>query len=138
MDINMDGVNIFGRTHDLTGAGAWKDQPGLAPSCAWPRTQGPRGAKPRPDARQADSSTGRDQFSFAKRGCPLRSISKAGIDFIGQPPGAGDGRKQDDYTAAPLPPSPRMRLDRELGPTRARWKTLCWTSNWASSWPTDR
>jgi Zn-dependent M28 family amino/carboxypeptidase len=93
-DINMDGLNVHGRTRDLTliGYGA-SDLDDYTRDAA--REQG---RVIRPDAEPEKGSFYRsDHFSFAKQGVPALDPD-LGIDFVGQP--AGYGQKViDDYTA---------------------------------------
>ena len=93
-DINMDGLNVHGRTKDLTliGYGA-SDLDDYTRDAA--REQG---RVIRPDAEPEKGSFYRsDHFSFAKQGVPALDPD-LGIDFVGQP--AGYGQKViDDYTA---------------------------------------
>jgi Zn-dependent M28 family amino/carboxypeptidase len=93
-NINMDGLNVHGRTKDLTliGYGA-SDLDDYTRDAA-----GEQGRVIRPDAEPEKGSFYRsDHFSFAKRGVPALDPD-LGIDFVGKP--AGYGQKViDDYTA---------------------------------------
>jgi hypothetical protein len=84
-NINIDGLNIFGKTHDVTMIGFGKSSlDGLIVALA--RTQG-RIVKPDqfPDRGSFYRS---DQFNLAKAGVPAAFFAE-GTDFIGRPPGWG-------------------------------------------------
>ena len=93
-DINMDGANIIGRTHDLqdisSGQTTLSDQLGAAAAR--------QGREVRPDAESEKGYFYRaDQFEFAKVGVPSL-YTGSGVEVLGQPPGYGQAKK-DDYTA---------------------------------------
>ncbi|MFY0569243.1 M20/M25/M40 family metallo-hydrolase [Archangium lansingense] len=89
-NINIDGLNIHGRTRDITVIGLGKSSLD-APLTALARAQG-RIVK-------ADQLPDRgffyrsDQFSFARLGIPASYFS-SGMDFIGRPPGWGKERRE--------------------------------------------
>ncbi|MBM7114956.1 M28 family metallopeptidase [Archangium primigenium] len=89
-NINMDGLNIHGRTRDVTVIGLGKSSLDK-PLTALVRAQG-RGVKPDqlPDRGFFYRS---DQFSFAKKGIPTVYFS-SGVDFIGRPAGWGKARRE--------------------------------------------
>ncbi|MEO8259028.1 MAG: M28 family metallopeptidase [Acidobacteriota bacterium] len=91
--INMDGLNVHGRTRDLTliGLGA-SDLDDYAIAAA-----GEQGRVIRPDAEPEKGFYYRsDHFNFAKEGVPALDPDE-GIDFVGQPADYGK-RLRDDYT----------------------------------------
>jgi len=92
-DVNMDGLNVHGRTRDLTliGFGA-SDLDDFASAAA-----GEQGRVIRPDPETEKGFYYRsDHFNFAKQGVPALDPDE-GVDFIGQP--ADYGKKvRDDYT----------------------------------------
>jgi Zn-dependent M28 family amino/carboxypeptidase len=93
-DINMDGLNVHGRTKDLTliGYGA-SDLDDYTRDAA-----GEQGRVIRPDPEPEKGSFYRsDHFSFAKQGVPALDPD-LGIDFVGKPEGYGQ-KIIDDYTA---------------------------------------
>jgi Zn-dependent M28 family amino/carboxypeptidase len=91
--INIDGMNQWGRTKDLTviGLGA-SDLDDYASAAA-----AEQGRTLRPDAEPEKGFYYRsDHFNFAKKGVPAFDPD-AGIDFIGKPEGYGK-QKRDEYT----------------------------------------
>jgi Zn-dependent M28 family amino/carboxypeptidase len=93
-DINMDGLNVHGRTKDLTliGYGA-SDLDDYTRDAA-----GEQGRVIRPDAEPEKGGFYRsDHFNFAVRGVPALDPD-AGVDFIGKPAGYGQ-KVRDDFTA---------------------------------------
>ncbi|HET6680703.1 MAG TPA: M28 family metallopeptidase [Gemmatimonadaceae bacterium] len=92
-DINMDGVNQWGRTRDLTvvGLGNSTLDDVLASVVA------PHDRVIKPDAEPEKGFFYRsDHFEFAKKGVPALYID-AGTDFIDKPAGYGQ-EKRDEYT----------------------------------------
>jgi len=109
-NINMDGLNVHGRTKDLTliGYGA-SDLDDYARDAA-----SEQGRVIRPDPEPEKGGFYRsDHFSFAKQGVPALDPD-LGIDFVGKP--ADYGRKiRDDYTAHDYhQPSDVVRPDWDL------------------------
>jgi Zn-dependent M28 family amino/carboxypeptidase len=92
--INMDGINIWGRTRDVTiiGLGA-SDLDNYAREAA--NEQG-RVLSPDPEPEKGFYYRS-DHFNFAKAGVPAL-FPDAGIDFIGRPPEYGR-QMRDEYTA---------------------------------------
>jgi Zn-dependent M28 family amino/carboxypeptidase len=91
--INMDGLNVHGRTKDLTliGLGA-SDLDEYAIDAA-----GEQGRVIRPDAEPEKGFYYRsDHFNFAKEGVPALD-PHGGMDFVGKPADFGK-RMRDDYT----------------------------------------
>jgi Zn-dependent M28 family amino/carboxypeptidase len=92
-NINMDGLNVHGRTKDLTliGYGA-SDLDDYTRDAA-----GEQGRMIRPDAEPEKGGFYRsDHFNFAKQGIPALDPD-GGIDFIGKPADYGQ-KVRDDYT----------------------------------------
>lgn len=93
-DINMDGLNQWGKTRDMTIIGLGNSTlDDVAASVA--RADG---RVLRPDAEPEKGFFYRsDHFEFAKQGVPALD-PEAGVDFIGKPQGYGM-RKRDEYTS---------------------------------------
>ncbi|MCX7170762.1 MAG: M20/M25/M40 family metallo-hydrolase [Proteobacteria bacterium] len=93
-DINMDGMNMWGRTRDLEIVGYGNselDDLVIEEAGAQGRVVGP-------DAYSEKGSFYRaDHFEFAKVGVPAL-YAKSGHEYIGRPPGYGKERS-DDYTS---------------------------------------
>jgi Zn-dependent M28 family amino/carboxypeptidase len=92
-DINMDVINLWGRTRDIVSVGLGNTTLDdlLAESA---RAQGRTiGGDPEPEKGTFYRS---DHFEFAKQGVPALN-AKAGIDYIGKPAGYGKA-KRDEYT----------------------------------------
>ncbi len=92
-NINIDGINPWGRTKDLTviGLGA-SDLDDYARDAA-----AEQGRVLRPDAEPEKGFYYRsDHFNFAKKGVPAFDPD-SGIDFLGKPPEYGK-QKRDEYT----------------------------------------
>jgi Zn-dependent M28 family amino/carboxypeptidase len=93
-EINMDGLNQYGRTKDVTvvGLGNSTLDDVLRQAAA------ERGRVLRPDAEPEKGFYYRsDHFNFAKEGVPALDPG-SGIDYIGKPAGWGM-KKRDEYTA---------------------------------------
>jgi Zn-dependent M28 family amino/carboxypeptidase len=93
-DINMDVINLWGRTRDIVSVGLGNttlDDALLEAAKGQGRTVG---GDPEPEKGSFYRS---DHFEFAKVGVPALN-AKAGIDFIGKPPGYGKA-KRDEYTS---------------------------------------
>jgi Zn-dependent M28 family amino/carboxypeptidase len=91
--INMDGLNVHGRTRDITviglGNSTLDDVLGQAAA--------ERGRRLRPDPEPEKGFYYRsDHFEFAKQGVPALD-PESGIDYIGKPPGWGM-KKREEYT----------------------------------------
>ena len=89
-DINIDGLNIHGRTRDVTVIGMGKS------SLDRPLTQlvQEQGRVVKADQLPDRGSFYRsDQFNFARHGIPSAYFS-SGMDFIGRPPGWGKERRE--------------------------------------------
>jgi Zn-dependent M28 family amino/carboxypeptidase len=93
-DINMDGVNVWGRTKDLTVVGMGQSTlDDLAK-----RIAAEQGRVLKPDAEPEKGFYYRsDHFEFAKVGIPSFDPDD-GVDYIGKPPGWGI-ENRDKYTA---------------------------------------
>jgi Zn-dependent M28 family amino/carboxypeptidase len=93
-DINMDGMNTWGRTHDILEIGMGKST--LDEVAA--EAAKDQGRVVRPDAEPEKGFYYRsDHFSFAKVGVPALDPD-SGSDYLGKPPGWGM-MKKDEYTA---------------------------------------
>ena len=109
-DINMDGVNQWGRTRDITVIGYGNSTlddvlRGLAT---------PLGRTLAPDAEPEKGFFYRsDHFEFAKQGVPALYV-EAGIDYLDKPAGYGR-QKRDEYTSNDYhKPSDEMKPDWDL------------------------
>jgi Zn-dependent M28 family amino/carboxypeptidase len=109
-DINMDGVNQWGRTKDITviGMGASDLDDYLKAAAA------EQGRVLRPDPEPEKGFYYRsDHFNFAKQGVPALDPD-AGIDFVGRDPAYGK-TKRDEYTEKDYhAPSDQMKPDWDL------------------------
>jgi Zn-dependent M28 family amino/carboxypeptidase len=109
-NINIDGINQWGRTKDLTliGLGA-SDLDDYARAAA-----DEQGRVLRPDAEPEKGFYYRsDHFNFAKKGVPALDPD-SGIDFIGKPADYGK-TKRDEYTAVDYhQPSDQVKPDWDL------------------------
>ena len=93
-EINMDGMNVLGKTRDLTVVGLGQSSLDAVAEAA-ARAQGRVvRADPEPEKGYYYRS---DHFSFAKVGVPALDVD-AGVDYIGKPPGWGM-KMRDQYTA---------------------------------------
>ena len=110
-DINMDVLNTWGPTKDLTviGLGA-SDLDDYATAAA-----AEQGRTLRPDAEPEKGFYYRsDHFNFAKLGVPA-FYSEPGIDFVGKPAGFGM-QKRDEYTTHDYhKPQDEIKPDWDLG-----------------------
>jgi Zn-dependent M28 family amino/carboxypeptidase len=110
VDINMDGMNVYGRTSDIVqiGKGA-SDLDDVVETVA--REQG-RTVKPDPEPEKG-SYYRSDHFEFAKQGVPAFD-PESGVDYIGKPPGWGlEARRK--YTAEDYhKPSDVVKADWDL------------------------
>jgi Zn-dependent M28 family amino/carboxypeptidase len=109
-NINMDGINQWGRTNDFTVIGLGNS----SLDDALTRILKADGRTVRPDAEPEKGFYYRsDHFEFAKEGVPALDTD-AGIDFIGKPNGYGM-RKRDEYTSKDYhKPSDQVKLDWDL------------------------
>ena len=109
-EINMDGLDVGGRTRDLTvvGYGASELDDYAAAAAA------EQGRTLRPDAEPEKGFYYRsDHFNFAKQGVPAFDPD-AGVDFIGKPAGWGM-QQRDAYTANDYhKPSDEIKPDWDL------------------------
>jgi len=109
--INVDGINQWGRTRDLTviGLGA-SDLDDYALEAA--KEQG-RALRPDPESEKGFYYRS-DHFNFAKKGVPAFDPD-AGIEFVGKPEGYGK-QKRDEYTSKDYhAPSDNIKPDWDLG-----------------------
>ena len=113
-NINIDSVNKWGRTKDITvvGLGA-SDLDDYLRDAA-----GEQGRTLRPDAEPEKGFYYRsDHFNFAKQGVPAL-YTEPGIDFVGKPPGYGK-QKRDEYTNRDYhAPSDEVKPDWDLSGAR--------------------
>ncbi|MBJ7309747.1 M28 family peptidase [Rugamonas sp. CCM 8940] len=94
LDINVDGLNLWGRTRDVELSGMGKSS---ADEVVAEVARG-QGRLARPDSNSAFGSFYRaDQFEFAKVGVPVVYV-RGGTDFIGKRPGYAQ-QKLLNYTA---------------------------------------
>ena len=112
-DINMDGINVWGRTHDLT-------VPGMGQSTLEDTLTDlarARGRTVLPDQEPEKGYYYRaDHFEFAKVGVPAITYG-SGYDYIGRPTGWGL-QKHRDYTAHDYhKPSDEIKPDWDLSGT---------------------
>jgi Zn-dependent M28 family amino/carboxypeptidase len=119
-NINMDGLNVNGRTKDLTliGYGA-SDLDDYARDAA-----GEQGRVIRPDAEPEKGFYYRsDHFNFAKHGVPALDPDE-GVDFVGKPPEFGQ-RVRDHYTQYDYhKPSDTVKSDWDLSGAREDLKVF--------------
>ena len=109
-DINIDVINLWGRTRDLTSVGKGNSTlDDLFEKVA--KVQGRTVAgDPEPEKGSFYRS---DHFEFAKKGVPALN-AKGGVDFIGKPAGYGLA-KRDDYTKNDYhKPSDEVKSDWDL------------------------
>ena len=109
-NINMDGINQWGRTNDVTVIGLGNS----TLDDALTRVLKADGRTVRPDPEPEKGFYYRsDHFEFAKQGVPALD-TEGGIDFIGKPNGYGM-RKRDEYTAKDYhKPSDEVKPDWDL------------------------
>lgn len=109
-NINMDGINQWGKTRDFTVIGLGNST--LDDDLT--RILKADGRTVRPDAEPEKGFYYRsDHFEFAKQGVPALDTD-AGIDFIGKPNGYGM-KKRDEYTARDYhKPSDEVKPDWDL------------------------
>jgi Zn-dependent M28 family amino/carboxypeptidase len=93
-EINMDGMNVLGKTRDITIIGLGQSSLDAVTEAA-ARAQG-RVVRPDPEPEKGFYYRS-DHFSFAKVGVPALDLD-SGIDYIGKPAGWGM-KMRDDYTA---------------------------------------
>jgi Zn-dependent M28 family amino/carboxypeptidase len=108
--INIDGVNQWGRTKDITviGMGASDLDDYLRDAAA---TQG-RTLRPDPESEKGFYYRS-DHFNFAKKGVPAL-YTDTGIDFVGKPPEYSQ-QKRDEYTNKDYhAPSDQVKPDWDL------------------------
>jgi Zn-dependent M28 family amino/carboxypeptidase len=93
-DINMDGMNQWGKTSDYTVIGLGNST--LDDALSEILKQSNRTVRPDPEPEKGFYYRS-DHFEFAKQGVPALDID-GGVDFIGKPAGYGM-QKRDEYTA---------------------------------------
>jgi len=92
--INMDGLNVIGKTRDVVIIGPGKSE--LEPIFIGVAKAQGRSVSPEPTPEKGAYYRS-DHFSLAKRGVPMLDVD-SGLDVIGQPAGYGQ-KMADDYTA---------------------------------------
>jgi Zn-dependent M28 family amino/carboxypeptidase len=109
-NINIDGINQWGRTKDMTvvGMGASDLDDYLSEAAA------EQGRTLRPDPEPEKGFYYRsDHFNFAKQGVPALYVD-TGVDFVGKEPGYAD-KKRDEYTSTDYhAPSDEIKPDWDL------------------------
>ncbi len=93
--LNMDVMNLFGRTRDIAALGL--DQSSLGKVFTEAARQERLRVTTNRDALIKGSFFRSDHFPFARAGVPAISLEK-GLDFVGRPAGWGH-QQEDDYTA---------------------------------------
>ena len=93
-EINMDGINVWGRTRDITLIGTGKST--LDEVAAKAASQQGRRVRPDPEPEKGYYFRS-DHFNFAKVGVPALDPD-SGIDYVGQPAGWGLATREK-YTA---------------------------------------
>ena len=119
-NINIDGINVHGRTKDFTviGYGA-SDLDDYVRQAA--QEQG-RVIRPDPEPEKGFYYRS-DHFNFAKMGVPALDPDD-GMDFVGKPPGYGQ-KVRDDYTQHDYhKPSDQVKPDWDLSGAREDLKIL--------------
>ena len=111
VDINMDGMNVHGRTRDIVMIGMGNST--LDEVVADVARERGRAVKPDPEPEQGHFYRS-DHFSFSKEGVPAFDPD-SGIDFIGRPEGWGLQVRQK-YTAENYhKPSDKIQSDWDMG-----------------------
>jgi Zn-dependent M28 family amino/carboxypeptidase len=110
MDVNMDGMNVHGRTRDIVMIGMGNST--LDELVADAAREQSRTVKPDPEPEQGHFYRS-DHFSFAKEGVPAFDPDQ-GIDFIGKPEGWGLEQRRN-YTAENYhKPSDKIQSDWDM------------------------
>ena len=109
-EINMDGLNVLGRTKDITVIGL-----GMSTLDEYVKaTAAEQGRVVRPDAEPEKGFYYRsDHFNFAKVGVPALD-PEAGIDFVGKPEGWGLEKRNEYTTNDYHKPSDRIKSDWDM------------------------
>jgi Zn-dependent M28 family amino/carboxypeptidase len=110
VDINVDGINIWGRTRDVTVIGNGKSNiDALIAQLA-----GAQGRVMKPDELPDRGFFYRsDQFNFAKLGVPSAYFS-SGMEFIGRPDGWGKKQREEWEATHYHQPTDELREDWDL------------------------
>jgi len=133
-NINMDGLNPFGRTLDVVGVGHGQSTLDelLAEECA---RQG-RHVVPDPDSDKGYYFRS-DHFSFVQKGVPAL-YAESGIEFRGRPEGWGKAQRER-YTAEDYhKPSDELRDDWDLSGALedvALYLRIAWRISEGDTWP---
>jgi Zn-dependent M28 family amino/carboxypeptidase len=135
--INMDGINQWGRTSDITVIGLGNST--LDDVLRDVAARDGRVLAPDPEPGKGFFFRS-DHFEFAKQGVPALYIG-AGSRFIGKPDGFGQ-RKRDEYTATDYhKPSDEVKPDWDLSGAVEDAKALFevgWRVAYTTTWPTWR
>jgi Zn-dependent M28 family amino/carboxypeptidase len=109
-NINIDGVNQWGRTKDITVVGMGASD--LDDYLREAATEQGRTLRPDPEPEKGFYYRS-DHFNFAKQGVPALYID-TGVDFVGKDPGYAD-KKRDEYTSTDYhAPSDQIKPDWDL------------------------
>jgi Zn-dependent M28 family amino/carboxypeptidase len=133
-DINMDGLNPYGRTLDVVNVGLGFSS--LDEVAAAEAARQGRQIVPDPDADKGTYYRS-DHFSFVKQGVPAL-YAESGVDFRGRPEGWGRAQR-DRYTAEDYhKPSDEMRDDWDLSGALedvALYLRVAWDVSETETWP---
>ncbi|MGZ8471661.1 MAG: M28 family metallopeptidase [Gemmatirosa sp.] len=134
-DINMDGVNQWGRTRDMTVVGLGNST--LDDEITAVLRPASRVVRPDPEPEKGFFYRS-DHFEFAKKGVPAL-YTDAGVEYVGRPPEYGM-RKREQYEAADYhKPSDEIKPDWDLSgaveDVRALFQVGYRVAN-GSTWPT--
>ncbi len=133
-NINMDGLNPYGRTLDVVNIGQGFSTLDEVLACE----AAAQGRRVEPDAESEKGFYFRsDHFSFIKQGVPAL-YAESGVDFRGRPEGWGRERRER-YTAEDYhKPSDEMRADWDLSGALedvALYFGVAWALSQTEAWP---
>jgi len=135
VDINMDGLNPYGRTSDVVSVGHGFST--LDAILAEETARQGRRVVPDPEPEKGFYFRS-DHFSFVKQGVPAL-YAEAGVDFVGRPSGWGR-RRRDEYTANDYHKvSDEVRDDWDLSGALEDvelYLRVAWRVSQAEEWPT--
>jgi Zn-dependent M28 family amino/carboxypeptidase len=112
-NINIDGMNLWGRTRDLTIVGLGNSD--LDDYAAQAAAEQGRVLKPDPEPEKGFYYRS-DHFNFAKVGVPALDPDD-GTDYVGKPPGYGETKRQEYTNNDYHKPSDEVRADWDLSGT---------------------
>jgi Zn-dependent M28 family amino/carboxypeptidase len=134
-NINLDGINQWGRTRDLTVVGLGNSTLDDLLRAAAARDGRVLAPDPEPEKGYFFRS---DHFEFAKKGVPALYIN-AGSDFVDKPAGYGQ-QKRDEYVANDYhKPSDEIKDDWDLSGAVEDARALLevgWRLTYVNTWPT--